>query len=264
MQVHAVMPDVTLLSDCAEVPGLGFLPVNTFVLHAAQPVVVDTGLSNPDKDFVRDLSKVIDPADVRWIWLTHPDRDHTGGLFQLLEAAPRARLITTFIGAGIMSTQWEVPLDRVYFLNPGQSLDIGDRTLTGYRPPLFDNPATVGFQESRGGAFFSSDCFGGPMPTADLAMGPDVHQVPDLESAMMLWAAIDSPWARLVDPVKFAATIDPIRRLDPSAILSSHLPPALGLNHVLFDHVAAAPNGPEFVGPDQQALETLLASFEPV
>lgn len=102
------------------------------------------------------------------------------------------------------------------------------------------------------------------MPTADLAMGPDVHQVPDLESAMMLWAAIDSPWARLVDPVKFGATIDPIRRLDPSAILSSHLPPALGLNHVLFDHVAAAPNGPEFVGPDQQALETLLASFEPV
>ena len=189
MQVHSITPDVTLLSDCAEVPGLGFLPVNTFVLHAEQPLVVDTGLSNPDKDFVRDLSSVVDPSDVRWIWLTHPDRDHTGGLFQLLEAAPHARLITTFIGAGIMSTQWEVPLDRVYFLNPGQSLDIGDRTLTGYRPPLFDNPATVGFLESKGGAFFSSDCFGGPMPSADLAQGPDVREAPDLESAMMLWAA---------------------------------------------------------------------------
>ena len=263
MEVHSITSDVTLLSDCAEVPGIGFLPVNTFVLHAEQPVVVDTGLSNADKDFVTDLSAVIDPADVRWIWLTHPDRDHTGGLFQLLEAAPQARLITTFIGAGIMSTEWEVPLDRAYFLNPGQSLDVGDRTLTGYRPPLFDNPATVGFQESKGGAFFSSDCFGGPMPTADIAQGDDAREAPDLESAMMLWAAIDSPWARMVDPVKFSATVEPIRQLDPSAILSSHLPPALGLNEMLFSHVEAAPNGPEFVGPDQQALQELLASFEP-
>ncbi len=46
-------------------------------------------------------------------------------------------------------------------------------------------------------------------------------------------------------------------------VLSSHLPPAVGLNDVLFSHVEAAPNGPEFVGPDQQALQELLARFEP-
>src|SRR6187401_2672597 len=67
--------DVTVLGDSAEVPGIGHLPVNAYVLHADQPVVVDTGLSTPDKDFVTELSKVIDPADVQWIWITHPDRD---------------------------------------------------------------------------------------------------------------------------------------------------------------------------------------------
>ena len=96
-------------------------PVNTFVLHAEQPLVIDTGLSNADKDFVGELSDVIDPQDVRWIWITHPDRDHTGGLWKLLEAAPNARLVTTFIGVGIMSTEWTVPMDRVYLLNPGQT-----------------------------------------------------------------------------------------------------------------------------------------------
>ncbi|MET9886389.1 hypothetical protein ABZZ20_25285 [Streptomyces sp. NPDC006430] len=30
-------------------------------------------------------------ADVRWIWLSHPDRDHTGGLFALPDAAPEAK-----------------------------------------------------------------------------------------------------------------------------------------------------------------------------
>jgi flavorubredoxin len=51
-----------------------------------------------------DPQRLAGPADVRWIWLTHPDRDHTGALFDLLEAAPQARLVTTFLGAGILST----------------------------------------------------------------------------------------------------------------------------------------------------------------
>ncbi len=265
METHRITPDVTVLSDSAEVPGIGHLPVNTFVIHAEQPVVVDTGLSTPDKDFVSELSRVIDPADVRWIWITHPDRDHTGGLWSLLEAAPNARIVTTFIGVGIMSTEWTVPMDRVYLLNPGQTLDVGDRTLTGYRPPLFDNPATVGFLDNKTGAFISSDCFGGPLSSAELATAADVRAVPDEErrAAQLLWAAIDSPWVHNVDATKYAASVDAVRALDPSALLSTHLPPAVGLNDAMFAALDEAPTGPEFVGPDQQALEALLASFEP-
>jgi hypothetical protein len=266
METHSISPDVTVLSDHAEVPGIGFLPVNSFVLHAEQPVVVDTGLSTSDKDFVSELADVIDPADVRWVWITHPDRDHTGGLWSLLDAAPNARLVTTFIGVGIMSCEWDIPLDRVYLLNPGQQLDVGDRTLTGYRPPLYDNPATVGFLDGQSGTFFSSDCFGGPMSSAELASAPAVQAVPDEErrTAQLLWAAIDSPWVHDVDVTKYAATVDQVRALDPSAIMSTHLPPAVGLNDAMFAVLAEAPSGPAFVGPDQQALQAMLAAFEPV
>jgi hypothetical protein len=223
MEKHWIGTDVYVLSDYAEVPGIGCLPVNTFVLHAEQPLVIDTGLSNEDKDFVGELSEVIDPQDVRWVWITHPDRDHTGGLWKLLEAAPNARLVTTFIGVGIMSTEWTVPMDRVYLLNPGQQLDLGDRTVTGYRPPLFDNPATVGLQDDKTGTLFASDCFGGPMTSPELACGPDVRDVPaeDLRAAQLLWAAIDSPWVLNVDTQNFARTVDAFRGLDPSAIRTS-------------------------------------------
>jgi hypothetical protein len=61
MNTHRI-GDVTVLSDYAEIPGLGFLPVNAFVLHAEQPVVIDTGLSTADKDFVSALAEVLDPA----------------------------------------------------------------------------------------------------------------------------------------------------------------------------------------------------------
>jgi hypothetical protein len=264
VNLHTIGSDVSVLSDHAEIPGLGFLPVNTFVLHAEQPVVVDTGLSTPGKDFVRDLSSVMDPADVKWIWITHPDRDHTGGLWQLLDAAPDARLVTTFVGVGILSCEWAVPLDRVYLLNPGQSLDVGDRSLTAFRPGLFDNPATTGFIDSRTGAMFTSDCFGAPLPTADLATGGDVRSAGSVRDAQLLWASIDSPWVHTVDAAKFRASIDPIRALDPAAVLSTHLPPAIGVNDQMFAMADVAPDCPAFIGPDQQALEQLLASFEPV
>jgi glyoxylase-like metal-dependent hydrolase (beta-lactamase superfamily II) len=263
MNVHKIGPDVSVLADHAEIPGLGFLPVNTFVLHAEQPVVVDTGLSTPDKDFVRDLSAVIDPADVRWIWVTHPDRDHTGGLWQLLDAAPNARIVTTFLGVGIMSCEWPVPLDRVYLLNPGQTLDVGDRTLTAFRPPLFDSPSTTGFVDNRTGAMFTSDCFGAPLPSLELAVAGDLRAAGSVRDAQLLWAAVDSPWVQGVDRAAFQASIDPLRALDPTAVLSTHLPAAVGLNDRLFSVLEEAPSAPAFVGPDQQALEALLASFAP-
>src|SRR5262245_50206613 len=96
MNVHRITPDITVLADELEAPILGHIAVNAFVVHAQEPVVVDTGLSLPDRRFVEDLASVLDPASVEWIWLTHPDRDHTGGLFDLLDAAPRARVVTTF------------------------------------------------------------------------------------------------------------------------------------------------------------------------
>jgi hypothetical protein len=258
--------DVTVLGDSTEIPGIGHLPVNSYVLHSEQPVVVDTGLSTPDKDFLTELSRVVDPADVRWIWITHPDRDHTGGLWELLEAAPQAKLVTTFLGVGIMSTQWEVPMHRVHFVNPGDELDVGDRVLIGHRPPLFDNPATVGFLDRSTGAYFSSDCFGAPVQSSELATGGSASAVDaqDRRSAQLLWAAIDSPWVHEVDRSRYGAKVAAIRAMDPSGIFSSHLPPAIGLNDELLAALVEAPDGPAFVGPDQAALEALLATFEPV
>jgi len=265
MHTYHIGDHVTVLSDHQEVPGIGFLPVNAFLLRAAQPVVVDTGLSLPDRDFVASLSAVVDPVDVRWIWLTHPDRDHTGGLFDLLDAAPHAKVITTFVGVGIMSTERPLPLDRVYLLNPGQSLDVGDRTLRAFRPPLFDNPATVGFYDEASRMCFTSDCFGAPLPTAELAGGPDAGDVPaeDLRAAQLMWAAVDSPWVHNANTGGYLETVRSLRAVNPDVILSTHLPPAAGLGDQLFDMLAAAPTSNPFIGPDQQALEAMLASFEP-
>jgi hypothetical protein len=265
MQHERLNADVTVIHDHLPVPAIGFLPINAFVIHAAEPVVVDTGVSLPDRSFVDVLGSVVDPEDVRWIWLTHPDRDHTGGLFDLLEAAPQAKVVTTFVSVGIMSTERPLPLDRVHLINPGQSLDVGDRTLTAFRPPLFDSPATVGFFDTLSRTCVSSDCFGAPMASADLAEGSDVRDVPaaDLRSAQLLWATVDSPWIHVADREAYQRTVDPLRAMAPDTILSAHLPPVVEDLSASLEMLSVAPLADPFVGPDQKALEELLAGFEP-
>ena len=168
--------------------------------------------------------------------------------------------MTTFLGVGIMSCEWVVPLDRVFLLNPGQTLDVGDRRLHAFRPPLFDNPSTTGFLDDRSGALFSSDCFGAPMPSLELATSADVRaageQVRDLQ---LLWASVDSPWVHEVDPARFRATVDPVRAMGASAVFSTHLPPVPEPDDKLYETVLLAPETRPFVGPDQ----ALLATFEP-
>jgi len=263
MNIHR-LGEVSVLNDPRPVPGVGYLPVNAFVLHAEQPVVVDTGLSTSDSGFLDALGSVLDPVDVRWIWLTHPDRDHTGGMFALLEAAPQARVVTNFVGLGILATERPLPLDRVYLLNPGQTLDVGDRVLQSFRPPLYDSPATVGFYDDRSGACFTSDCFGATLPSAELAGCAEIGDAPRdvLRAGQLQWATVDSPWVHSVDRARYLATIDPLRAMNPEIILSGHLPPAVGRSAEFFEMLAQAPGADPYVGPDQRALEAMLASFE--
>lgn len=265
MHISRPAPDVTAFVDAAPIPGLGVLPVNAFVLHAAQPMLVDTGLPASRGNFLEAVGSVIDPADLRWIYLTHPDRDHTGSLMEMLAAAPEARLVTTFLGMGILGLECPIPPDRVFLLNPGQSLDLGDRKVTAFRPPLYDSPATTGFSDGLTGTCFSSDCFGAPLENAESVAAADIADlgVDDLLAGQRLWATVDSPWVADVDRAAFAASLEPLRSLDPSLVLSTHLPPARNAMPRLLEMLAGTPDVDAFVGPDQTQLEHLLAQMEP-
>lgn len=250
-------PSITLLPSYLPVPGFGVLPINSFLLAGEEPVLVDTGISALRAPFLETLKASIAPEDLRWIWITHADADHVGNLEAVLELSPHARLVTNFVGMAKLGLQG-FPLDRVYLINPGQTLELPDRGLRAMRPPTYDAPETMGFFDSGSGTLFSSDSFGAllerPAETADRIPAPE------LAEGGVTWATIDSPWLPLVEPGRFRNTLDSIRNLAPARILSSHLPPAEGMVEVLTGNLECALSAPPFPAPDQKALEAMMAA----
>jgi len=102
------------------------------------------------------------------------------------------------------------------------------------------------------------------MPSAELAVCPDVGYVDknELRDRQLLWATVDSPWVHTVDHAKYLETFTALRSFDPALVLGTHLPPAIGRMPDFLDMLAAAPSAVPFTGPDQAALELLLATFE--
>lgn len=254
---YRATPDIEVITSNFPIPGFGQVPINAFVIKGSEPILVDTGAVVDSPQFMSTLRSIIDPADLRWVWITHTDFDHIGSLHQLLQESPKLRVITTFLGVGIMNLSAPLPMDRVNFVNPGDKITVGDRTLTGIRPPAFDNPSTTGFYDDKSGAFFSSDCFGAllespPQNAADLSDK-------DLREGQVFWATVDSPWLHKVDETAFARELKQIRGMEPKMILSSHLPAASGdMTDRLVSSLAAAPSAQPFIGPDQAALESML------
>ena len=62
---YKASPDIDVLTSNFPVPGFGLIPINAFVLHAAEPVLVDTGAVVESDEFMTALRTVIDPADLR-------------------------------------------------------------------------------------------------------------------------------------------------------------------------------------------------------
>ncbi|MFN7989743.1 MAG: MBL fold metallo-hydrolase [Thermoanaerobaculia bacterium] len=251
-------PDVAVIRGAEPVPGLGVLPVRSFVLLGREPVLVDTGVARESEAFVAALETVLDPADLRWIVVTHADADHAGALPALLGRAPKARVVLNQISTGKLSGTVALPMPRVTWVNAGQALDAGDRVLRFLRPPMYDCPSTVALFDERTRVLFASDAFGAIVPS-DVPTFDDAHESSCLEG-MSFFCRANSPWLSDVRPERYEASLREVASLGASWLLSSHLPavPAAKVGRVLARAAKLPAEGPVALA-SQDALDAALA-----
>ncbi len=203
-------------------PPVGFFPMNSMLIRGAEPTLIDTGAPANRKDWLDAAWDLVDPLDVRWVFLTHDDRDHSGNLVQVMEACPNATLLTSWFAVGRMFEEWETPLDRVRFVNDGDTVDIGDRQLVALRPPVFDNPTTRGVFDTHTGAYWSVDTFATNVaePMVESADLPNDAFV----EGQLFGGRLVAPWHELLDDAKYQRYVDRVQQLDISVVAGCHTP----------------------------------------
>lgn len=255
---YAIGDGITVIPSYLPVPGMGVLPSHAFVIDGPEPMIVDAGPGGAEAGFQAALGATIDPSELRWLWLTHTDPDHIGSLQWLLDAAPNLRLITTYLAVGKLGMQFQVPMDRLFWVNPGTTIEVNRRTLRAIKPPSFDAPETTAFFDATSRTLFSADTFGSVLQRP--AYDADEIAADELADGMLLWSTIDSPWVTHTDGGHFARSLDAVRDLGAHRVLSSHLPPASALTETLVRNLSRVPGATPWVGPDQAALDQILAA----
>jgi flavorubredoxin len=236
-----------------------YLPVNSLLIRGDEPIVVDTGAPVHHDHWVDMVFGLVDPADVRWVFLSHEDGDHVGALDTVLESAPQATLVTNFFGTERRALEAPVPLQRSVWLEPGETFVAGDRRLRLVLPPIFDGPATRGLFDESTGVLWAVDSF------AAMTTGA-VHHLDDLPNDLVnetfeFLNSLVSPWHEWLDPAKYGRHVDAVRSLRPRVVTSAHGPVIAGdAIDDAFARVRALAGQPRHVPPGQEQLDQILAS----
>ena len=235
--------------------------MNSMVIRGAEPVVVDTGAPIHRDQYLEDLFSIVEPEDVRWVFISHDDVDHYGNAAEVMAACPNATLVATWFLCERLATEgFPVPPWRWRWIGDGESFEAGDRTLHAVRPPLYDSPTTRGLYDDRTGVYWASDCYATPVERGTAF-------VADLDPAawaggFVTFQGWNSPWVSMLEPDAFAVQCRRIEALRPTAIATAH-GPTIEASHVqqAFELLRSVPTAVIPPQPGQPVLDEIVAAI---
>ena len=257
-----IAPDTYVIHHVQEALGQPlFVYLNSMVIKGAEPMIVDTGTIGNRTQWLEDVFAIVEPADVKWVFLSHDDVDHTGNLDQVLTACPNATLVSSWAITERHTNAFQFPLDRCHWLNDGESFDAGDRKFTAVRPPLYDSPTTRGLLDDKTGVYWGVDSFACPMPGNVMSHVSEFDEGFWAEGmAMFMYHAL-SPWLSVVDPVKYGADCDRVQSLGAKTIATAHSPIITEeMSDKAFQILRDLPSVPAPPCPNNDVLQAILTA----
>jgi hypothetical protein len=240
--------------------------LNSAVIQGAEPIIVDTGSARNRDRYLEDVFGLVEPEDVRWVFLSHDDADHTGNLSQVMEACPNANLVCSWTLVERFSNAYDFPLHRCRWVNDGESFDAGDRTLVAVRPPVYDSPTTRGLLDTSTGVYWAADSFAAPVP-GGAGVAP-IDNIAELDQEawwggmVMFGIHALSPWLSLVDEERFAACVKSVQSYGMTTLISGHSPvidgPQVAQAFDMLGRLAGTTPPP---CPDQAVLDMMLQAM---
>ena len=197
---------------------------NAYLIRGSDKTVLMDSVDPAKADTL--LSQLQDVSRVDYVVAHHAEQDHSGSIPLVLERYPEARVIATPKGVEILIDHLLIPAERFVAVEDGETLSLGDKTLTFIHTPWVHWPETMVTYLAEERILFTCDFFGSHLATSDLYV-TDEAQV--YEAAKRYYAEIMMPFRRIIQ-----RNLDKLQGYDVELIAPSHGP--------IYDHPAFIPD----------------------
>ena len=132
---------------------------NSYLIHSEKPTIIDTVDIEFGREYMENLSKLIDPSEIEFVVINHVEPDHAGSLPALLSKALKAKIVCTELAALELKRMFRLQKREFLIVKDGDALEIGGKTLLFLETPYLHTEETMMTYLVEDQILFSCDVF---------------------------------------------------------------------------------------------------------
>jgi len=153
---------------------------------------------------------------IDFVIANHAEPDHSGAIPRILKAYPTAKVATNKMCRDMLKDLYGIPDERFTVVADGQSLSLGDKTITFILAPWVHWPETMLTYLKEDKILFTCDLFGSHLASSDLYAHDEAKVY---EAAKRYYAEIMMPFRTII-----RKHLEKVREIKPKLIAPSHGP----------------------------------------
>lgn len=169
---------------------------NAYLIVDEKNVLVDTVWGPYTDRLLANVREIMDPSKIDIVIANHAEPDHSGGLPEVLKAAPKATLIVSKRGRDSIEGKFHQPWN-FRAVQTGERLNIGKRELVFIEAPMLHWPDSMFTYLTGDNILMSNDAFGQHY-AASGRFNDEVDQNELYEEALKYYANILTPFSGAV------------------------------------------------------------------
>ncbi len=160
------------------------------------------------------MAQLEDVEKVDYVIIQHAEQDHSGTLPLVVQKFPDAKVVTSQKGKEMVTDLLGVDPKRITIVGDGESISLGNKTLTFLYTPWVHWPETMSSYLEEDRVLFSCDFFGSHFATSDLYVTDEARVY---RAAKRYYAEIMMPFRSIIKK-----NLARVRELNPDIIAPSH------------------------------------------
>jgi flavorubredoxin len=166
---------------------------NAYLIRGSDKTVLVDSVDPAKADTLLYQLQTVPQVD--YVIAHHAEQDHSGSIPLVLERYPKARVIATPKGVEMLIDHLLIPEERFIAVADGETLSLGDKTLTFIHTPWVHWPETMVTYLAEERILFTCDFFGSHLATSDLYVTDEARVY---EAAKRYYAEIMMPFRRII------------------------------------------------------------------